>query len=63
MAFFSLLNETKRRRDDRRFRQIEQIKGERGARIGRYIMASTTAKYSDPSNIFAVPCDVAFLAS
>jgi len=39
---------------------IKQIKAERGARIGRYIMASTTAKYSDPENILEIPCDLLF---
>ena len=40
--------------------QISTIKAERGARIGRYIVASTTAKYNDPEDIFDVPCDMVF---
>ena len=40
--------------------QISTIKAERGARIGRYIVASTTARYNDPADIWAVPCDLAF---
>ena len=32
----------------------------RDARIGRYIVASTTAKYNDPEDIFDVPCDLVF---
>lgn len=31
-----------------------------GARIGRYIVASTTAKYNEPENVFSVPCDLVF---
>lgn len=31
-----------------------------GARIGRYIIASTTAKYNEPENVFSVPCDLVF---
>lgn len=37
---------------------IKHIKSERGARLGRYIVASTTAKYSDPEDIFSIPCDI-----
>jgi len=37
---------------------LKKIKSDRGARIGRYIVSSTTAKYSEPENIFAIPCDV-----
>ena len=40
--------------------QISTIKAERGARIGRYIVASTTAKYNDPEDIFDVPCEIVF---
>jgi len=43
-----------------KLRQISQIKAERGARIGRYIIASTTAKYNDPESIWNVRCDLAF---
>ena len=35
----------------------------RGARLGRYIIASTTAKYNDPPNIFDVGCDYVFACS
>lgn len=34
-----------------------------GARVGRYIIASTTAKYSEPANILSIPCDLAFACS
>jgi len=37
---------------------IKKIKADRGARVGRYVVASTTAKYSEPHNIFAIPCDL-----
>ncbi len=40
--------------------QIARIKSERGARIGRFIVASTTAKYSDPESMWTIPCDLAF---
>ena len=43
-----------------KLRQISTIKAERGARIGRYIIASTTAKFEAPGAIWDVPCDVAF---
>ncbi|CAM9367616.1 unnamed protein product [Discosporangium mesarthrocarpum] len=44
-------------------RSILKIKEERGARIGRYIVASTSAKYNEPGNVFDVPCDVVFLCA
>jgi len=37
---------------------MKKIKADRGARVGRYVVASTTAKYSEPHNIFSIPCDV-----
>lgn len=43
-----------------KLRQISTIKAERGARIGRYIVASTTARYNDPPDVFDVECDIAF---
>uniref|UniRef100_A0A7S2E2V9 Glutamate dehydrogenase n=1 Tax=Octactis speculum TaxID=3111310 RepID=A0A7S2E2V9_9STRA len=42
---------------------INKIKAERGARLGRYLMSSTTAKYDEPSEIFNVPCDLVFPCS
>ena len=48
---------------DSKLRQISTIKAERGARIGRYIIASTTAKYNDPESIYDIPCDVVFPTS
>lgn len=38
---------------------MKKIKADRGARIGRYIVTSTTAKFKDKEqNIFTTPCDV-----
>lgn len=37
---------------------IDQIKDERGALLGRYIMSSTTAQFNKPENLFDIPCDV-----
>jgi len=47
--------------DAQKLKQIQKIKSERGARIGRYIIASTTARYNEPENIFNIPCDLVFL--
>ena len=49
--------------DKAKLKTIQKIKGERGARVGRYIIASTTAKFSEPSNIFDIPCDYVFNCS
>jgi glutamate dehydrogenase (NADP+) len=46
--------------DAAKLKTILKIKSERGARIGRYIIASTTAKYNEPENIFSVPHDLVF---
>jgi glutamate dehydrogenase (NADP+) len=37
---------------------INQIKGERGALLGRYIISSTTAQFNHPENILEIPCDI-----
>jgi len=39
---------------------INKIKSERGARVGRYIIASTTAKFNEPESVFDIPCDLVF---
>lgn len=39
---------------------INKIKSERGARVGRYIIASTTAKFNEPGTLFDIPCDLVF---
>ncbi|CAM9213225.1 unnamed protein product [Phaeothamnion confervicola] len=49
--------------DAAKLQTILKIKEERGARVGRYIIASTTAKFRTPEDIFAIPCDVAFLCA
>lgn len=46
--------------DAAKLKTIMKIKSERGARIGRYIIASTTAKYNEPENVFSVPADLVF---
>lgn len=46
--------------DAAKVRTIQKIKSERGAHIGRYIIASTTAKYNEPANVFDIPCDLVF---
>ena len=35
--------------------KVAKIKAERGSRVGRYIIASTAAKFNDPANIFGMP--------
>jgi len=50
--------------DNGKLKVIEKIKNERGASIGRYIIASTSAKFNEPSsNIFDIPCDFVFTTS
>lgn len=44
--------------DPAKLRTIVKIKSERGARVGRYIIASTTAKYQVPSGAHFVKCPV-----
>ncbi len=46
--------------DESKLRTISNIKTERGAMLGRYVMSSTTAKFNEPSSIFDVPCDLCF---
>lgn len=45
--------------DQGKLRTITKIKSERGARLGRYIISSTTAKFNEGS-IYDVPCDLCF---
>lgn len=40
--------------DAAKLRTIVKIKSERGARVGRYIIASTTAKYQVPATLRTV---------
>jgi len=37
---------------------IDQIKSERGALLGRYIISSTTAQFNHPENMLEIPCDI-----
>ena len=47
--------------DQAKLKTIDKIKdGERGALLGRYVIASTTAQFNDPPNILDVPCDLCF---
>jgi glutamate dehydrogenase (NADP+) len=43
-----------------KLRTVQKVKSERGAKVGRYIIASTTCQYNDPPNLFDVPCDLVF---
>lgn len=42
---------------------VQKIKSDRGARVGRYILNSTSAKFNQPKNICEVPCDLVFPCS
>ena len=46
--------------DESKLRTISNIKMERGAMLGRYVMSSTTATFNEPENIFDIPCDLVF---
>jgi glutamate dehydrogenase (NADP+) len=37
---------------------INQIKSDRGALLGRYIISSTSAAFNHPENLFDIPCDI-----
>jgi glutamate dehydrogenase (NADP+) len=43
-----------------RLKNIDKIKNERGALLGRYIIQSTSAQYNEPSNLLDIPCDLIF---
>lgn len=49
--------------DSGKMNTIDKIKSERGALLGRYIIASTTAQFNDPESIFDIPCDLCFPCS
>lgn len=51
--------------DITKLRTVQKIKTERGARVGRYIMASTTAKFQESKNfsIYDIECDLIFPCS
>jgi len=46
--------------DVTKLKTISKIKDERGALLGRYIIASTTAQFNEPESIFDIPCDLCF---
>ena len=46
--------------DEAKLKTIDKIKDERGALLGRYIIASTTAQFNDPKSILDIPCDLCF---
>ena len=46
--------------DAAKMKTISKIKDDRGALLGRYIIASTTAQFNDPPNIEDIPCDLCF---
>lgn len=49
--------------DVAKLKTIQRIKDERGARVGRYIIASTSAKFNEFGSVFDIPCDIAFPCS
>ena len=46
--------------DESKLRTITNIKTERGAMLGRYVISSTTAKFNEPGSVFDIPCDLCF---
>ena len=42
---------------------MKKIKSERGARVGRYIIASTSAQFDEAEKIYDIPCDLVFSCS
>ena len=49
--------------DTAKLKTMQKIKAERGARVGRYIIASTTAQFDTTDKIFDIPCDLVFACS
>jgi hypothetical protein len=45
---------------DCEFPKDQQIKGERGALLGRCIMPPTTAQFNHPDHLLDIPCDLCF---
>lgn len=43
-----------------KLKTISQIKSERGALLGRYIISSTSARFNDPEDILDISCDLCF---
>lgn len=46
--------------DAGKLKTMQQIKQDRGARVGRYILASTSARFNDPDDVYSIPCDYVF---
>ena len=46
--------------DSGKLRTISQIKEDRAAQVGRYVISSTTAQFNDPTSVFDIPCDLCF---
>jgi glutamate dehydrogenase (NADP+) len=46
--------------NDAKLKIINQIKNERGALLGRYIISSTTAEFNTPEHLLDIPCDLCF---
>lgn len=49
--------------DAAKLKTIQMIKADRGAKVGRYIIASTSAKFNEPANIYDIKCDIVFACS
>ena len=49
--------------DAAKLKVIQKIKSDRGAKVGRYIIASTSAKFNEPANIYDIKCDMVFACS
>lgn len=49
--------------DAAKLKTVAKIKSDRGARVGRYIIASTTAQYNENDSVFDIPCDIVFNCS
>ena len=49
--------------DAAKVKTVQKIKAERGARVGRYIIASTAAKFNEPASMWTIPCDLVFTCS
>ena len=43
-----------------KLKTIDQIKSDRGALLGRYIISSTTAQFNTPEHLLDIPCDLCF---
>ena len=46
--------------DSAKLKTLQKIKADRGARVGRYIIASTSAKFNEPESVYDIKCDYVF---